>query len=129
MLDIFLEITPTAKERPRLGKHGNVYTPPKTKSAEEEISYLLKVALLRTGNKITNKPVFVKLIFQYPYPRGKTQKDKLYKTTRPDLDNLIKLVMDSMNELIFYDDNQVVRLESEKIYSDKQGIDIKVREL
>jgi len=136
MLDIFLEIAPTPKGRPRLGKGGNTYTPSKTKMAEREIRILLSAEVGRSKIQITEKPVYVKLVFHYPFPRKMSSRDKLladlgmfYKATRPDLDNLEKLVLDSMNGLIFYDDNQVVKLASEKIYSAREGVELKVLEL
>lgn len=136
MLDIFLEVTPTAKGRPRLGKGGNAYTPAKTRMAEREIRCLLIAEINKADIKITEKPVYVKMAFHYPYPRKMSQHDKLladlgmfYKVTRPDLDNLEKLILDSMNGLIFYDDNQVVKLSSEKIYSPREGVELKVLEL
>ena len=133
MIDIFLEVTPTAKARPRLGRGGSVYTPQKTKIAEKEIKILLKSEMKRTGQIITDKPVFVKLRFCYIYPRKMSSHDKLladldmfYKASRPDIDNVGKLVLDSMNGIVYYDDNQVVKLLAEKVYCKREGIELKV---
>lgn len=136
MLDIFLEVTPTPKGRPRMGGAGNVYTPEKTRLAERELRALLILELNKAKVKITSAPVYVSLVFNYMYPKKLSPHDKLladldllYKATRPDLDNLEKLVIDSMNGLVFYDDNQVVKLMGEKRYSGREGIEIKVLEL
>jgi len=136
MIDMFLEVTPTAKARPRLGKGGAVYTPEKTKMAERELRILLICELNRSKQKITDKPVCVKLRFNYIFPRKLSAHDRLladldmlYKVTRPDIDNLAKLVCDAMNGLIYYDDNQIVKLVAEKVYSQREGIELKVLEL
>jgi Holliday junction resolvase RusA-like endonuclease len=39
-----------------------------------------------------------------------------YKTTTPDLDNLIKFVLDAMNGIVFYDDSQITSLTAGKYY-------------
>ena len=42
----------------------------------------------------------------------------LYHTTTPDIDNLIKLIFDSFNEIFWEDDKQICQLQSEKMYCD-----------
>ena len=135
MLDMFLEVTPVPKGRPRFSR-GVVYTPAKTHKAEKDIRSLLLCELRKTGVKITAKPVCVKMRFNYIYPRRLTKHDKLladldmlYKVSRPDIDNLVKLVCDAMNGLVYEDDNQVVKLFAEKVYSKREGIELKVLEL
>jgi Holliday junction resolvase RusA-like endonuclease len=41
------------------------------------------------------------------------------KTGRPDLDNLLKLVMDALNGLAYQDDSQVVRFHASKVTPDR----------
>lgn len=40
----------------------------------------------------------------------------IYKTTKPDLDNLIKFVLDAMNGIVFFDDSQITSLTAGKYY-------------
>ena len=47
--------------------------------------------------------------------------------TRPDLDNLTKLVLDSANGILWVDDGQVARLEVEKRYGPEARTEIIVR--
>ena len=42
----------------------------------------------------------------------------LMKTTKPDLDNYIKLYMDVFSGLFWKDDNQVIQISSSKCYAD-----------
>ena len=51
---------------------------------------------------------------------------KLPHTKKPDIDNLIKFVMDSLSghNGFFLDDNQIVSIYAEKIYSDKPRTEI-----
>jgi len=136
MLDIFLEVTPTPKARPRMARSGQVYNTQKTCQAEKDIKFLISAYMSKEKIQITKKPVIVKIRFNYVYPRVMSKSDKLladldmlYKITRPDIDNLAKLTLDSMNGLVYFDDGQVVRLVCEKKYSKREGIDLKVIEI
>ena len=52
-----------------------------------------------------------------------------FKTTRPDLDNLMKNLQDYMTKLGYYtDDSQIVVLIAKKYYLDKNQIDIEIEE-
>jgi Holliday junction resolvase RusA-like endonuclease len=56
--------------------------------------------------------------------------EPLPKTTRPDLDNLAKLALDAMTRAgYWHDDSQVVRLVTEKWYSDMPGIAVRVEQI
>ena len=61
---------------------------------------------------------------------SKTKKDGTYKTTRPDLDNLQKLLLDCMTKCVYWtDDALVVSMVVEKYWSKRPGIYVKVEEL
>ena len=65
------------------------------------------------------------------FPRGKSHKDGDWRVTRPDTDNLQKLLKDCMTKCGFWkDDAQVVREIVEKRWSDEPtGIFIEIRSL
>lgn len=39
----------------------------------------------------------------------------------PDLDNLVKFVLDAMNGKFYVDDSQIININCKKVYADKQG--------
>ena len=41
-------------------------------------------------------------------------------TKKPDIDNIVKVVLDAMNKFAFKDDTQIVKLEVEKLYSNSE---------
>ena len=55
---------------------------------------------------------------------------KLPHTKKPDIDNLIKFVLDALQGQngFFFDDSQVVRLYAEKIYTDDPATEIMILE-
>jgi Holliday junction resolvase RusA-like endonuclease len=78
--------------------------------------------------------LFAKMVFKMPLPKkGISQKRKVaegdYVTTVPDIDNLIKGVLDGICKIAFLDDNQISEIRASKIYSENVGIEVEVCEL
>ena len=55
--------------------------------------------------------------------------ERVYYNHKPDLDNLAKIILDSLNGIAFDDDKQVVKLEVEKYYSDRPRAEIWLTEI
>jgi len=47
---------------------------------------------------------------------------------KPDLDNIIKAMMDGMNKVIYDDDVQVISIQATKRYAINAGVDILIKE-
>lgn len=72
----------------------------------------------------------LRLTAKWCFPMIKGVSNGQYKTTKPDLDNLQKLLNDCMTDLGYWnDDNQIASLIVEKFWSEKVGIYIRVEEL
>lgn len=78
------------------------------------------------NNKPITVPVEIVCIFYFGIPKGTSKartREMLANTMvpmkRPDLDNLIKFILDCMNGIVYQDDAQVVRIIAEKRYGDK----------
>jgi Holliday junction resolvase RusA-like endonuclease len=126
---MMLQIEPKALARPKaFFKHSlgvQFYNP----SAVEQraCQFWLKKEMLRLKMPFfVYQPLQVDFIFSFKRP--KTNKDP-YKTTKPDIDNLIKFYLDAMNGVCFYDDKQVVQLGAEKRFGSDAYIQIAVRAL
>lgn len=116
-----LDIDPVGKGRPRVTSFGGrprMYTPAKTRSFEnaigrvasrhlEKIDGPLRVDILA----ITTRPKRLK--------RKKDSDKVIYRTTKPDADNVRKAVLDGLSP--FFDDKQVVSGETFSLYSEKEG--------
>lgn len=71
----------------------------------------------------------VRVIVKWCYP-AKGQLDGTYRTTRPDLDNLAKGLMDCMTKVGFWpDDALVASLVLEKFWATTPGIYIRIEQL
>lgn len=72
----------------------------------------------------------VRLITRWCYPVMGSHKNGEYKTTKPDTDNMIKLLKDEMTKAGFWkDDAQVVSELTEKFWADIPGIYIRIEEV
>ena len=72
----------------------------------------------------------VRLTTWWCFPVKGGHRDGEYKTSRPDTDNLVKLLKDVMTELHFWrDDAQVASEVVEKYWADIPGIYVKVQSL
>ena len=83
---------------------------------------------------LTDKNLKVSLYFYFEPPKSWSKKRKLiaigtYKRTKPDVDNLIKTVLDAANKHVWQDDNQVVHIDSYKMYAEESKIVIVIKEV
>ena len=119
------------KARPRKGKHG-FYTPNDTKSYEESI----KREYIKQCNKKLDGPVeFILYIYKTKAKFTKKEKalieeDKCWCITKPDTDNVVKLVLDALNKTAYDDDNQVVKITAFKKWTlDDERIEFIIQEI
>ena len=69
------------------------------------------------------------VVFYMPIPKSYSNKRKLALDMQPhliksDLDNLIKMILDRAEGILFDNDKRIYSIRAEKIYSDRVGIDI-----
>lgn len=122
------------KARPRLNTYtGNIYTDSNTKNYENLIKQYFKVKYPRYV-PFENR-VKVKIIIYLKIPQNTTKKNRklieeglLSPTKKPDIDNVVKIVLDALNKMAFNDDNQITQLEVEKTYSEEEKLYIKLEE-
>lgn len=125
---IYLRIPgePVAKQRPRFSR-GRTYTPQATLDGEARI----QAAALRAEVEKIDGPVKLSCSFIYEPPKSWSKKKRAeamgaWKTTRPDRDNLEKLVADALNGIAYDDDGQVVTGPSMKFYGPEAATIIQV---
>lgn len=128
---------PRAKERPRMSNRhgvGRVYTPQKTQNFEATVR--LAAAQAMGGGVGFAGAVEVQMIVRLAPPPSSTprQRDAMLSGSnlpakRPDLDNVIKAVLDGCASVAFRNDRDVVKLSAEKRYDVVTGVDISIRAL
>ena len=122
------------KGRPRLNSYtGVVYTPTRTKDYESLVEqyFLLKYPRF----KALEGRIKVSIIAYFSIPKTTKKADinemlenNISPTKKPDIDNIVKSILDSMNKFAFKDDNQITKLEVEKKYSMEDKVYVKIEE-
>ena len=54
--------------------------------------------------------------------------NKINPIKKPDIDNIVKIILDAMNEIAFKDDTQITKLNVEKKYSETESVFVKIEE-
>jgi Holliday junction resolvase RusA-like endonuclease len=123
---------PCAKERPRFNtKTGRAFTPKKTVRAENVVAKLARTAM-GARNPMTG-PIRLHIEAVFPIPaswpahlKRAAIEGRVWHVARSDLDNIVKLVSDSMNGIAFADDSQVAVLTNGKRYGKPERVDVRV---
>jgi len=137
MIEITIPGKPVAKRRPRFARRGKFVTTYNDQETEEG-RFLFEVQK-QFKNALSDKPLIVVCVFEMPRPKNhygtgrntgklKEGSPKLH-TKKPDIDNLIKFVLDCLNGIAWKDDSQIVRIVAEKSYSEKPSTLIQIVEV
>lgn len=114
--------TPVPKGRPRSTRTGRHYTPETTRVAESSVqaNWISRVGLDR---KPHTGPVEIEVVSVFEVPRSWPKWKRnlalfggVHHTTKPDTDNLVKLVTDALNGHAYLDDSAVFRVVGRKEY-------------
>ncbi|HBM7309532.1 TPA: RusA family crossover junction endodeoxyribonuclease, partial [Clostridioides difficile] len=124
---------PVGKERPRFNlATKRTYTPNKTRDYEKLIKWLYqsKVKHYFEG--------YIKMTLRCYYSIAKSNSKKVKEQKRnnvlrpskkPDIDNAVKIIADSLNEIAYKDDTQIVEVVASKYYSDKPRVEVMLEDI
>lgn len=72
----------------------------------------------------------LRIVLKWLFPLIEGSHDGQWKTTKPDVDNLPKMIVDAMTSVGFWkDDNVIASLICEKFWAEKTGIYIQIQKL
>ena len=54
--------------------------------------------------------------------------NKISPTKKPDIDNIVKIILDALNKMAFKDDSQITKIQVEKLYAEEEKIKINLEE-
>ena len=122
------------KGRPRVNScTGNVYTPTRTKDYETLVEQYFLLKYPRFKPFEGRVQVEINALFEVPKSTKKSDRElmlenKVNPTKKPDIDNIVKIILDAMNGIAFKDDTQITKLFVEKTYSTSESVKIKISE-
>lgn len=100
---------------------GRKFTPREVVKAQKLCAGLARVEMGRTPPHLGAVRLSIECVYDVPpsWPadvRSAALTGAIYKTTVPDVDNISKLVMDALNNVVWRDDGQVAELAIKKRY-------------
>ncbi|KDC15366.1 RusA family crossover junction endodeoxyribonuclease [Bordetella bronchiseptica] len=134
MLKFDVPGVPVGKGRPRAakaGKHITLYTPEKTAAYESTVALTARQAM--AGNQLIDGPVSAVLDIRLPVPQSWSKRKQAaalggteLPTKKPDADNVIKVIFDAINGVVWHDDTQVVDIVVRKRYAAVPGVAVEI---
>ena len=134
-IELTIEGDPVGKGRPRVttrGKFAHAYTPKKTKNYEQHVRNTYKSKY--NFSHMLHGPLESEVLAFFPIPKAASKKKKQFmvdnviaNTHKPDIDNIEKSILDSLNGLAYDDDSQIISLKGEKRYSDNPRVELKIK--
>ncbi|MBY6844638.1 RusA family crossover junction endodeoxyribonuclease [Clostridium botulinum] len=130
-MKIVIDGKPMGKQRPRFNtKTGRAYTPSKTVNYENWV----KVCYMEQCNKEKLEgAIKADIKVFYPIPKGTSKKKKKSMlvgierpTKKPDVDNIAKVILDSLNGLAYVDDKQVITCYISKWYGENPRVEVEL---
>lgn len=123
---ITLDITPVATPRPRVTKFATYY-PPKYTHYKKALKLLIRCS----RKKHLEGAVALKVCFFMPIPKSTPKKkckalENQPHLKKPDIDNVLKGLLDAMNNELFDDDSQVYEVSAVKLYSANPRIEFEL---
>lgn len=124
---------PTAWQRSVTSK-GVRYTPPDMRAAQKFIKQLATIAMLPAQPMVGPLRLEVLCIYAIPPSWTKAKQataraGKVWKTTTPDHDNLVKQISDALNGIAYADDAQIVVSQVGKRYGYPERTEVRIRQL
>ena len=128
---------PQGKGRPIFSTfrgHVSVRTPEKTAQYERNVQAMYKRAHPNRGFP-EGVMLDLRVIAYFGVPNSAPQKRRaamlageIRPTKRPDADNILKVIADSLNGLAYYDDAQLVDTQIRKFYSSRPRVEVTILE-
>lgn len=142
MVQFFVPGKPIGKGRPRVCRKVT-YTPKPTKDYENLVRQCYIAKYVDKQPIPAKIPLKVSIIANYPIIKSMPKKqieiienggafDTVRPAKKPDADNISKIILDALNGLAYYDDNQVVTLHIDKCYAKDEsqvGVYVKIDEI
>lgn len=129
---------PFGKQRPRVtckGEFSKAYTPKETITYEN----LVKVEYdAQTGGyRFPDDAMLdLRILAFYEIPKSTSKKNRqkmldgvIRPTKKPDMDNVMKVIADSLNAIAYRDDTQIVDAQCRKFYSDTPRVEVKILQI
>lgn len=120
MKELFIKTVPIPKGRPRF-YGGHAVTPEKTRKYEKLIRDSWEHGIVEADS------LMIDMEFVMPIPQSLSKKKQSElvaapHTKKPDLDNLVKAVLDALNGVAYMDDSRISNINASKEYGREPSV-------
>lgn len=127
---------PKGKGRPRFCRNtGHAITPKDTVNYETLVRMEYGVAY--SDFKFPDDAMLdmrIKAFYSIPKSASKKKRasmlaNEIRPTKKPDMDNVVKIIADSLNQVAYRDDTQIVDCQCRKFYSENPRVEVMIKEI
>ena len=137
---LIIDGNPFGKQRPRVVRTGKgasrAFTPEKTMQYESyvKVLYRQKYGRYTIFKEDDELHLDIKAYYKIAKSTPKYLKEMMIigmfkPTKKPDVDNIIKIIADSLNEVAYKDDKQIVACSCQKFYASEPRVEIVISKL
>lgn len=132
-VDFTIDGEPEGKARPRFNtKTGRAYTTDRTRMYEDYTKLLYRSQIKHFFEG------YIRLTVKAYYKIAKSDSKKIKEqkkanvlrpSKKPDIDNVVKLIADSLNDIAYKDDTQIVEIVAKKFYSENPRVEVTIESI
>lgn len=134
---LIIEGEPVGKGRPRAFRAGagvRMFTPAKTKTYEESVAIEARKAMAKLPPFDGPCLLELRMVFGVPASWSKAKRaaalaGEIVPTKKPDTDNVVKALCDSLNGIVWVDDVQVTDLIARKRFGETPHVEARITPL
>ncbi|CEI72945.1 RusA family crossover junction endodeoxyribonuclease [Romboutsia hominis] len=132
-VDFTIDGEPEGKARPRFNtKTGRAYTTDRTRMYEDYTKLLYRSQIKHYFEGYIR--LTVKAFYKIAKSDSKKIKEQkkanvLRPSKKPDIDNVVKLIADSLNDIAYKDDTQIVEIVAKKFYSENPRVEVTIESI
>lgn len=120
-----IKLTPIPWQRARL--NGQRFFDGQTK---EKVAFGLYLNQQHNDEPLFENPISLDIVFYMPMPKSiKDRKNTPYHSTKPDLDNLCKFLLDAIKDVLIADDKIICSIYAKKVYDKEPRTEFVITEV
>jgi Holliday junction resolvase RusA-like endonuclease len=102
----------------------------KLKPWRQELAQTVVIAMRDRGAQMAARgvPIAIALTFVFEKPKSE-KKSTVHKVTKPDLDKLLRAVLDALTGIAYADDSQVTECHVAKVFGSPARLEVQIRTL
>ena len=125
---------PKGKGRPRFCRNTGHAITPKDTVNYETLVHMEYVAQCEEFRFPDDAMLDMRIRAYYSIPKSASKKKReamlageIRPTKKPDMDNVVKIIADSLNQVAYRDDTQIVDCQCRKFYSDNPRVEVMIK--